>query len=49
LLPRFITALPADKSELMDVGTGVGEGLGIGVGEGLGVGVGEGLGEGLCA
>jgi hypothetical protein len=51
LLPRFITAAPADKSELMDVGTGVGEGVGIGVGEGLGlgVGVGEGLGEGLCA
>jgi hypothetical protein len=45
LLPRFMTAAPADKSELMEVGvgTGVGEGAGVGVGEGLGVGVGMGV------
>jgi len=35
LLPRFVTAAPADRSELISVGDGVGGGGG-GVGGGIG-------------
>jgi hypothetical protein len=37
LLPRFVTAAPADMSELMAVGVGLGVGDGVGVGVGVGV------------
>src|SRR4051794_4835309 len=43
LLPRSLTALPADALELIMVGVGLGVGKGVGVGIGVGVGVGVGV------
>jgi hypothetical protein len=36
LLPRFVTAAPSDRLELMSKGDGVGSGVGCGVGGGRG-------------
>ena len=49
LLPRFVTAAPAERSELIAVGVGLGLGAGVGVGVGVGVGEAVGVGVGVVA
>jgi hypothetical protein len=49
LLPRLVTAAPAEISELRTVGVGLGVGEGVGIGVGVAVGVGVGVGVGVCA